>query len=425
MTVRASTLLGLFVFAIAATVWVPLSIPIAGLNLRLSQAALPIVLVALLVIRPVHRVSVWSVIVFVAAVWWWSQLALWTLIAGPTYGHPGGRVLLMALNLIQGLAAYVLVMRTQDLRIALTSLLVSVTFFNWMLVGVSALHAAGMPVPGGWLAEETAPMYVDGQLVSGTIQRFVFGGVLAGCVSAAAAVAAFCLQFDPVWRGRRWLMVAGLSAVVGMLVGFSRQSIVSLAIGVAVTLPFIVRRQHLGPLIRLAGVAVLSAGVAVGLLMLSSTGRDFVLAFAGRAVQLVDRDAYATGTVGERAIIWSAMWRDVAENPFLGHGQDAYIQYMPLGEGSHNFPLEVLHSSGLFGFLGYVALHVVPPLLALALLMRGRLPDDVRVPLIATFGFWAAIVSASLTNLIYWNPLYWLAIALLFAAVRLTERRQS
>src|SRR6187200_1054919 len=136
MTVRASTLLGLFVFAIAATVWVPLSIPIAGLNLRLSQAALPIVLVALLVIRPVHRVSVWSVIVFVAAVWWWSQLALWTLIAGPTYGHPGGRVLLMALNLIQGLAAYVLVMRTQNLRIALAAVLVSVTFFNWMLVGV-------------------------------------------------------------------------------------------------------------------------------------------------------------------------------------------------------------------------------------------------------------------------------------------------
>jgi O-antigen ligase len=399
-------------------VWVPMSIQIGGLNLRVSQMFLPLVAVAILVVERPSRLSLWSTLAVIGGLVWWLSLAAWTLVNGPEFGSPTGRVLLMALNLAQAAAAYVLVVRIRDIRPALSAWLWSVSALNLLLLVVSVGQAAGFPVPPSWLQAEEAPLYVDGQVVAGTVQRFVFGGVLAGCVSAAAGVLAFALWFDPAWRSRRLLWVTSIIAMIGMLIGYSRQSILSLLVGLVVVCLFLLGGGRTVKLLRLTLTGAAFAVIATGVVLATPTGRSYVQAFAGRAAQFVDPVSYSTGTVAERSIIWSGMWRDIVDNPIVGAGQDAYIQYMNVGEGSHNFPLEVLHSTGLVGFAGYVLLHLVGPFVAVALLLGGRLREATRALLVAVLGLFAAVVSASLTNLIYWNPVYWLAVALLLAVTR-------
>jgi O-antigen ligase len=116
------------------------------------------------------------------------------------------------------------------------------------------------------------------------------------------------------------------------------------------------------------------------------------------------------------------MIADIDRNPLVGHGQDAYLRHMenPGEEGAHNFPIEVLHATGVFGFLAYLLMHFLAPAVAVAALVGRRVPDQSRIVLIAVLGSYAAILAASATNIIYWNPTYWVFLAMMVAAVRLS-----
>jgi hypothetical protein len=90
-------------------------------------------------------------------------------------------------------------------------------------------------------------------------------------------------------------------------------------------------------------------------------------------------------------------------------------------EGAHNFPIEVFHSTGLVGFIGYLALHAVAPIVALWRLTLGRVRAEVRWSVIAALGGYVGVFAAAASNLTYWNPAYWLLLGLMIAAVRLSE----
>jgi O-antigen ligase len=417
---RYDWLLSAFIFTICLTVWVPFALTIGGLNFRASQIFLPLVSTALLLVPPRTQVSVWSLLSVVGALVWWAALALWTLLNGPQSGHPLARVVLMGLNLAQALVVYLMVVRLGSVRAPAMALLVSVGILNVMLLCVSAAPSFGIPISPLWLDSEMAPLYVDGQLVSGAVQRFVGGGVLVGCVSASCVVLALCLWFDASRRGRLLLAASAVAGLVGMVVGFSRQSVLSLVIGLAVIAPFLLGRGRMLRLLRLAGLTAALMTIALGIVFSTPQGRQFWSAFAGRAVQFTDPDAYRSGTAEGRMAIWLPMFQDFARNPFVGRGQDAYLVYMGPGEeGAHNFPVEVLHSTGLVGMLGYLLLHGIAPLVVLRALLRRGLSEEMKLPLAGTLGAYAAMTSASVTNLIYWNPTYWLALALMIAAARL------
>jgi O-antigen ligase len=208
------------------------------------------------------------------------------------------------------------------------------------------------------------------------------------------------------------------------VVGFSRQAVVSLLVGLLVVAPFLSGPGRYLRVLRLIGLACVLAVGAAAVVSATSQGRQFWSAFAGRAMQLVDPEAYRGGTAGGRLAIWTGMLDDVARNPLVGQGQDSYLRHMDPGEeGAHNFPLEVLHATGIFGFLGYLVLHAVAPLLAVGAFVRGGLAEADTVPIAGVIGFYAAMVSATVTNIIYWNPTYWLAVALMVAAVRVHVSR--
>jgi len=421
---QTAAVLAVFIFSMCLTIWLPFAISAGGLNIRASQLVLVPVLIFAIARPPEWRVSVWSILTVAGGALWWLLLLFWTLSNGHDLGHPLARIMLMALNLLQAVLIHVLIVRVGSVRPAIKALFWSVTLLNLMLVLVSAAQAAGVPISSNWLAPEGAPLLVDGEMVDGTVMRFVGGGVLAGCVSAAAAVMAVAFWFDPEWRDRRLLMAAGAVALLGMVIGFSRQSVLSLLFGLMLVVGWLVIRGHLVGLAKFVPL-VMTLLVGAGLLVwLMPQGQQFWQAFAGRTAQFADADAYRTGTVRSRQAIWSEMMADVEQNPLLGRGQDSYLRYMgPDEEGAHNFPMEVLHSTGLFGFVGYLLLHFTAPLVAVIWLVTRPSSDAFAMPLIAVFSAYLSIVFASVTNIVYWNPTYWLFLGLMVAAVRLHGRR--
>lgn len=421
--IRYDWLLYGFIFAICCTVWIPFSISFAGLNLRASQILLPLLVLGVAAEPPQLRVSIWSLVSVLGAAVWWFSLVVWTLVNGPKYGHPLGRVMLMGLNLAQAGVLYVLIVRLGSLRPALRALLVSVAILNVVYLAVSIAPSLGIHVSERWLDTEVAPIYVNGELVAGTVQRFVGGGVFAGCISACCAIVATVLWLDTRWTERWLLVVSGVTSLVGMVIGFSRQSVVSLVLGLCVVAPFLLGRGHYVRLVRLAALSLVVMTLALAVVFATPQGRQSWSAFAGRAVQFTDPAAYRTGTAEGRASIWRGMIGDIARNPLVGQGQDSYLAHMDPGEeGAHNFPLEVVHSTGVLGLFGYLLLHGLAPMVAVMALLGRSASVLSRPALVATLGCYAAMILASITNIIYWNPTYWMVVAFMIAAARLTNR---
>ena len=123
------------------------------------------------------------------------------------------------------------------------------------------------------------------------------------------------------------------------------------------------------------------------------------------------------------------MWIDIVRNPWIGAGQDAYLRYMvnPEEQGSHNFPLEILHTSGLFGFLAYLLMHTLILFFAFhTVIGRGGHTETAKTYrwlLISLIGATIAVWVSSLTNLIFSNPSYWACSGLLLAGIHVTRHQ--
>jgi hypothetical protein len=114
------------------------------------------------------------------------------------------------------------------------------------------------------------------------------------------------------------------------------------------------------------------------------------------------------------------MLSDFLSNPIAGAGQDAYLKHFPTatGQGSHSFPIEVLHATGLFGFLAYLYVHLSPIVGAWFTLRKADSADPAAWHLVGLLAAFVSICFASFTNLIFWGPPYWLLLGLLVVALR-------
>lgn len=416
-------LTSLFIFAICVSAWIPVSVQLAGLNLRVSQMLLPVVYLRLAVLRPTLTMSRTVLPLMLSGLVMWAGLLFWTLANLGAYVSivgPLGRVVLLGLNLLHVAAVYLLVTRTQRQHEAVFSLLASVAILNGVLLLATIGDTLGIPLAGGLISEEGAPILVDGEVASGVVSRFTFAGVTAGVVSATVVILAATLLLQPRPAHAPWLWVFATVGAVGMVLGFSRQAVVSLAGGVGVIGLSLFTHGRLGRLMR--GALVLPVAVALGFWLVTRvpTGQAFFQGFSGRTAQLLQAEAYETGTVQARTLIWAGMLRDIRQNLLAGSGQDAYLRYManPDESGSHNFPLEIFHAAGLIGVLAYAFLHIA--ILAAAwhaLRRKARAGADWWL-LLGLVGAFVAVWLSSLTNLIYANPVYWAVLGLLLAVTR-------
>src|ERR1700731_1832234 len=80
--------------------------------------------------------------------------------------------------------------------------------------------------------------------------------------------------------------------------------------------------------------------------------------------------------------------------------------------------MEMWPSGGLLCFIGYVLLHVTPLRWASQALRTYESDRRYRADILGLVGAYVVVVTASPTTLIYWNPTYWLILALLVAVIR-------
>jgi hypothetical protein len=317
-----------FVFTICLAAWAPeFAITIGGANLRPSQVMLPCVGTLLLVAPSRRPISLWAFLSLAGALTWWLSLGFWTAVQGPDLGNPMAHLSLMALNLLQALVTYGLVMRMGSPRPIIRALFLSTGVLNVALLVVGALPSLGIAISDQWLFMEPAPMLVNGAQVGDLAPR-LSGGVVLGCVSASVAIMAIALWFDRTWRSRLLLGVAGATAMLGIIVGYSRQSVLSLALGLIVIGPFLVWRMRARRVVQLLAVSLLAVGALGVVLFTIPQGRQFWYAFAGRASLIVDPNLAQHGTVVGRVELWRQILNESFQQPFIGHGQDAFMVFI-------------------------------------------------------------------------------------------------
>jgi hypothetical protein len=431
LAIRAQTLTTILIVAACATVWLPMSIPVAGLNVRASQLILP-PLVLLLLLNTSWRVTWRSAAAVICAAVFIGSLAFWTAWWHETLPpRAPGRVLLHVINLLHWAVLQALLWRSRALRPAILTLIATVAAFDAFYIVVAALAAIGVSVPLPILVTVDQETLVNGQRLVQTVQRFEGGGITAGCLSAACLLMVLALMMDrPERRPKRWLLTCALLGA-GIVLGYSRQSLVSLAAGGLVIAGAFAIRGQPQKVLR-TGFRLLAAGaVTATILTLIPATRVYMQAYAGRADQLLSTDSYSSGTASERLGMWSAMLEDVVVNPFAGQGQDAYLRHYPpddptqqqAGEGAHNFAVEALHAGGLFALAALIGLHLLAFGPLVVRVLAG--PREHLCVAIALAAGGAAVVASTMTNLIYWNPTYWIFLALVSSIGVEYDRRTS
>lgn len=419
MKIEAKLLSAVFVFACCLSAWLPLSLTIAGLNLRLNQLCLPLVLY-LYSMRYLKSPAVLPVFLSGCGLAYWLALLIWSLASPVVSLTSVGHVVLVGLNLLHLMAGYMIGCHLADLQKLMRQFIFSVAALNIVLALVTVATTLGLPVPSSMLSEEAVPLLVDGDVVMGTLLRFKFGGILAGCFSAAAVCVALALLLKTRNSRDQYMLMLGIILCgSGMILGFSRQAFLSLVAGLIIILGFLVLRGGALKIMKTSAIVGASLLLVTGAVKILPGGENYLQAFNGRVAQLFESQTYTTGTASARSAMWTGMAEDIAANPWRGAGQDAYMKHFPdEGGGSHNGLLEALHAAGIVGFVPWLALHLSLLALPSWQLLRGSRDHPDTYLLLGLLASVTACMLAVLTNLMFWNATYWLLLGLLAGAVR-------
>lgn len=408
-----------FVFACCLSAWLPLSFTIAGLNLRLNQLCLPLVLYSYGA-RYLKPPTAWAGFLAGCGLAYWFVLLVSTMTSPALSLSAVGHVVLVGLNLLHLMAGYMIGCHLADLQKLMRQFIFSVAALNIVLALVTVATTLGLPVPSSMLTEEAVPILVDGDVVGGTVLRFKFAGVLAGCFSAAAVCVALALLLKPRNRRDQYMLMVGIIPCgSGMILGFSRQAFLSLVAGLVIILGFLIFRGRALKIMKTSAIVGASLLLVTGAVNVLPGGENYLQAFNGRVAQLFESQTYTTGTASTRSAMWTGMLEDIAANPWRGAGQDAYMKYFPdEGAGSHNGLLEALHAAGILGFVPWLAFHLALLVFPSWLLLRGNRDHPDTYLLLGLLASVTACMLAVLTNLMFWNATYWLLLGLLAGAAR-------
>ncbi|GIW05604.1 MAG: hypothetical protein KatS3mg060_0409 [Dehalococcoidia bacterium] len=422
---RAAVILGAALSVVSA----PL-LSVGGVNVRLSQAILPLALLALLTRTggrlKAPRASLWALVTLLA-------LGLFTLANPETRVRGLGQVMLFGLNLFHFVLAFALARETADGDDD------SVRWLGWaalVMAGWSGTvllaDRAGIPLVASLVFEEGVIAFVDGQLVAQVVRRFahamIAAGVFAGLLPLFLALALD--RRSPQWR---FVVLAATASFLGLMFAFGRGPILGALAGLGVVVIVALRRSPVFTL-RLLGIVAIVVAVGLGGLSRLPGGGEIVSVFVGRSVQLLDPTTYERGTANERLTIWGIMLDDLEGNWLVGKGA---LAYRPLlferyyggrtdnPPASENIVIEILHAGGLIAVGAYLLLHLD---LGWGLLRRSLARTEPRSIRLRSQGFLGALVAlfvASLFSPFAWNPMYWTILGVLAAAAVAQDRQRG
>lgn len=426
------------ILAMFAAVWLPSLGTIAGLTLRISQVGLVIILIYLFTAPHVPGINGWAVPYTPSLIIVWSAFLFWTLLniaLGTLQLHGDqspvgsvGRVLLFGSNLLIYGAAYLMVVRFRQLEPILRMVAIS-----GALMGILSLTYFGLLQIGITLPEELAGITLEPVFRAGVVKAEYVTRLAGGPNKATflAGTALICLimalnKVLPV-RSRIIYIICGACALMGSALGIARSALLALAVGIFIWLVFLVQRGRLVTVISSVLISVmvvsLSSGFIVGIL---GSDNQVVAAFLARAGQFVHTEEYFSGTAGNRLDLWGALIDDVLTNPLWGNGMDGYQRHYPEGTNTtENFLLEVLHATGLWGFL--------PMMLVVSLVIwrgwrtchRPTLIHSERMMLLALLCAYVGILAGSLTNSLWGGGLFWMFLGMLVGATHVFSRQAT
>jgi O-antigen ligase len=201
-----------------------------------------------------------------------------------------------------------------------------------------------------------------------------------------------------------------LTAILSILLSFTRSAWLSFFVGLILYGLF---RKHLHlkwrrifrfTLPLLAVFLVIALGIFV-------VKTDLLVSYTEKLSRLTD---YKTGTGVYRLQLWKTVFRDVPSSWLLGHGTQGHLALFDNDEtvGLANFPLDILHSSGVLGLLVFAWIQLKILLLARRGIRASKNPVVSQVLRILAVSFIAMWVS-NFFICVYWLSFPWVFTALI------------
>jgi hypothetical protein len=402
--------LAALVFGGFGSAWLPPLMTIGGMSVRASLPVL-VVLVVGFALRCWVRGSAPMVPYFGSLALMWLPFFAWTLLRADDIVRALGQATLLGLDI----AHYIVVVwllpprRAQSTRVVTLLGWATVIGAAWM-VAVTAGGRLGWPFFRDQFFGEELAVYSSNGLASVVVPRFIYG-VIVGSFLGPLTVLFLTLATAKNGKGRRRCAMFAGASFVGLVLAISRGSILGLLVALAVALGLRLREPRAAA--RLAAVlGVLLVAGTLGTAVFPG-GSDAVAATLGRATELTSVGSYETGTVAARLTSWGAMLNDVVSDPLVGQGALAFRRYFPPElTASENFPLEILHSAGVLGFVGLMSFQLRAILGGVRCALK-QAPGGGRDLVAGLTATCTAMLVVSVTNPFAWSPLYWILFALL------------
>ncbi|MGH7575462.1 MAG: O-antigen ligase family protein [Longimicrobiales bacterium] len=405
--------------------WLPPIATVAGFNIRAHQLFLGIT-VAVFLLRPavIGQRPPWARQYALPMAALWAVALLWTTFNSPFLALGLGHVALLGLNLIHAWLLMLLIGDdTQVLRRCFRLLAwATIAALGWTVFVLTAAQA-GVQVVRDLIFIDAVPLVGPTGVRSGEIARFVWGLPLASYFASLTLICAGLLRCRG-WGSRPLFAIAAVAGAVGVVLEPARGPIVAFLGGV---LTYGIGLLVQGRLVRLAttagGALALIGAAYFAVAVIDSPRYPVRDAFMGRFVQLATVEQYTVGTASERMHVWRHMLEDIRSRPLAGAGFDAYRTYVSKDDQtSENFPLEVLHSTGVIGFGAFAAFQLLAVWRAVRVVLRHRLETSISHAVLSLLAAHAGLTLATATNPAGTGALYWMLYGLLVAAAEMGLR---
>lgn len=248
--------------------------------------------------------------------------------------------------------------------------------------------------------------------------------MLGGLMVALAMVATPGYKVSRIWMGTMLGCV-----LIGILIAFNRGSFLAIGVGFAAMLVLVGSRYAL----RLGVVFTAAVGLMLAVIGTIGLSLDRIL------VQTTERGGKVVGNLGissiERLLEIFAVIEAFPQHPIFGAGPGATVYVFRFGSGDvvkrgmidwwyiHNGYAQLLHESGLAGFIAYMGVWTMALYSSARLYRKAQSPKS-KMLLLSVFGAAVVYLVQALTTPALTTTTFNFLLALLFAAVAVVEKHE-
>jgi len=205
-----------------------------------------------------------------------------------------------------------------------------------------------------------------------------------------------------------YFLFCSVIAILSILLSFTRSA--WLSFGVGLLLYFLFRKYLNVKSKKIVKYSLFFLAVfSIILILIFAIKTDLLVSYSEKMTKIVD---YKTGTGATRLYLWKKVLQDVPSSWLLGHGTQGHLALFNNDEtvGLANFPLDILHSSGILGFAVFIWIQIKILLLAIRGIKSAENPflkQVLRIFLVSFLALW-------INN--FFICVYWLSFPWIFTA---------